>query len=73
VASGQRPGGHQGFIDNFIDPPAASWKALVTPPSRRERKQEIVVAEAGDRSIDELSASCGSNLIALQQLRAAHR
>jgi carnitine 3-dehydrogenase len=45
------------------------------PALTQERKQEIVggvLAEAGGRSIDELSASCDSMLIALQQLRAAH-
>ena len=73
LASGPR--GIQGFMDKFIGPLAASWKALGNPGVTPQLKQTIVdgvLTEAAGRSIEELSADRDSMLIALQRLRADH-
>lgn len=72
---GNGPEGIQGFMAKFMDPLAASWKALGNPEVTPSLKQAIVdgvLAEAAGRSIEELSADRDSMLVALQRLRAGH-
>lgn len=66
-------GGIQHFIDHLMDPLANMFKVLGTPEVTPELKQTIidgVLAEAGNRSVDQLANEENEVLLGLLNLRA---
>ena len=70
---GGGPGGIQHFMEHLMDPMASTIKVLGTPEVTPELKQTIidgVLAEAGNRSVDQLAQEENSVLLGLLKLRA---
>jgi carnitine 3-dehydrogenase len=68
-------GGIAHFMDTLMGPLAAMWKVLGDPQMTPALEQMIVdgvLAEAGDRSIDELAAARDAMLLELEATRAKH-
>src|SRR5262249_24731179 len=67
------PGGIQHFMEHLMDPLASMMKVLGTPEVTAELKQTIidgVLAEAGNRSVDQLAQEENDVLLGLLKLRA---
>jgi len=70
---GGGPGGIQHFMEHLMDPLDSMIKALGTPEVTAELKQTIidgVLAEAGNRSVDQLAQEENDVLLGLLKLRA---
>jgi len=69
---GGGPGGIQHFMEHLMDPLNSMMKALGTPEVTAELKQTIidgVLAEAGNRSVDQLAQEENGVLLGLLKLR----
>src|SRR5215470_13403010 len=72
---GGGPGGIQHFMEHLMDPLAGMIKVLGTPAITAELKQTIidgVLAEAGNRSVDQLAQEENEVLLGLLKLRSKH-